>query len=436
MISFKLSTIIAVAAFFAQAAIAAPSPTIDTSASFMKRAASCTFPTPPKTSSLSAPMSVKGTFDGGNVRFDRGKGACSGQKEGGDKDAVFLLENGATLKNVVIGADQAEGVHCKGSCTIENVWFEDVCEDAITIRQTSGTTTIRGGGAKGASDKVVQHNGGGTVNISSYCVQDFGKLYRACGNCKTQYKRTVNISDVIAKNGSLLAGINSNYGDVATISNVTPTSVKSMCDTFQGNNSGKEPTKLTSNKANSNYDLGLANSLALFDASSLMISGEPRTVFPSPHSRHVHRELRTFQDVFNLRLSFFLMGALSKRKRTARNNLKKARADQYVYSPDMDTENEHAIQEPYVPNVLLWDDCGSIVSELVENRTEVSQHDFSNEHEATAEEDSAQVYEGNAESSTSIEETPSEGPSVRDIDHGLECSYPASNQKKPLAHIQ
>ncbi|KAF8755960.1 Pectate lyase [Rhizoctonia solani] len=235
MISFKLSTIIAVSAFFAQAAIAAPSPTIDTSAAFMKRAASCTFPTPPKTSSLSAPMSVKGTFDGGNVRFDRGKGACSGQKEGGDKDAVFLLENGATLKNVVIGADQAEGVHCKGSCTIENVWFED------------------GRRSQGASDKVVQHNGGGTVNISSYCVQDFGKLYRACGNCKTQYKRTVNISDVIAKNGSLLAGINSNYGDVATISNVTPTSVKSMCDTFQGNDSGKEPTKLTSNKANSKY---------------------------------------------------------------------------------------------------------------------------------------------------------------------------------------
>ncbi|GAB1524573.1 hypothetical protein RhiTH_007727 [Rhizoctonia solani] len=102
----------------------------------------------------------------------------------------------------------------------------------------------------------------------------------------------------------------------------------------------------------------------------------------------------------------------------------------------MDTENEHVIQEPYVPNVLLWDDCGSIVSELVENRTEVSQHDFSNEHEATAEEDSAQVYEANAESSTSVEETPSEGPSVKDIDHGLECSYPASNQKKPLAHIQ
>ncbi|CAE6521264.1 hypothetical protein RSOLAG22IIIB_06171 [Rhizoctonia solani] len=253
MVSFTFSTIIAAVAFFSQNAVAVPSPSVRSNGVHVKRAASCTFPNPPKTSSLSAPMTVKGTFDGGNVRYDRGKGACSGQKEGGDKDAVFLLEPGATLKNVVIGADQAEGVHCKGSCNIYNVWFEDVCEDAITIKQTSGTTNIVGGGAKNADDKVVQHNGGGVVNIDSYCAQDFGKLYRACGNCKTQYKRTVNISNVIAKNGKVLAGINSNYEDVATIKTSTNSysSVGSICDTFQGNNNGKEPTKLTSNKSNS-----------------------------------------------------------------------------------------------------------------------------------------------------------------------------------------
>ncbi len=50
------------------------------------------------------------------------------------------------------------------------VWFEDVCEDAITIKQSSGTSTIRGGGALHAEDKVVQHNGGGTVVIDSFCV--------------------------------------------------------------------------------------------------------------------------------------------------------------------------------------------------------------------------------------------------------------------------
>lgn len=64
------------------------------------RAASCTFPSPPKTSSLSAAKTISAgtTFDGGNVRFDRGSGACEGQKEGGDKDAVFLVEEGATVQ--------------------------------------------------------------------------------------------------------------------------------------------------------------------------------------------------------------------------------------------------------------------------------------------------------------------------------------------------
>ncbi|KAK1233487.1 hypothetical protein PQX77_003383 [Marasmius sp. AFHP31] len=254
----KLAVIVSLAAALVQAA---PSPT--TAEEFIRRdadappfvaprAASCTFPSPPKTSSLSAAMTITGTFDGGNVRFDRGKGACKGQTEGGDSDAVFILQSGATLQNVVIGADQSEGVHCLGPCNLKNVWFEDVCEDAITIKQTSGTSNIIGGGAKNADDKVVQHNGAGTVKIDSFCVQTFGKLYRSCGNCSTQYKRSVLISQIDAKSGSSLAGINSNYGDTAQLdtASIKTSSVSSMCDTYQGNNSGAEPTKLTSNQAN------------------------------------------------------------------------------------------------------------------------------------------------------------------------------------------
>ncbi|CAA7265552.1 unnamed protein product [Cyclocybe aegerita] len=48
------------------------------------------------------------------TRYDRG----------GDADPVFLLEEGATLSLVVIGANQADGIHCLGSCTLDNVWFE------------------------------------------------------------------------------------------------------------------------------------------------------------------------------------------------------------------------------------------------------------------------------------------------------------------------
>ena len=67
-------------------------------------------------------------FDGGMKSFDRAgsPGACNGQTELDEDAAVFILEPGATLRNVIIGKDQAEGVHCRGACTLENVWWDDV----------------------------------------------------------------------------------------------------------------------------------------------------------------------------------------------------------------------------------------------------------------------------------------------------------------------
>ena len=75
-------------------------------------------------------------------------------------------------------------MHCQGHCTLEFVWFEDVCEDAISIKEDKAgkESWIIGGGAYHASDKVVQHNGCGTVNIVNFYVNDYGKLYRSCGN--------------------------------------------------------------------------------------------------------------------------------------------------------------------------------------------------------------------------------------------------------------
>lgn len=94
------------------------------------------------------------SFDGGMYVFDRGVSCTSG--EGGGKDAVFALENGASLSNVIIGPNQIEGIHCQGSCSLTNVWWSAVCEDAFTIKEQEAgeTTTISGGGAYGASDKV------------------------------------------------------------------------------------------------------------------------------------------------------------------------------------------------------------------------------------------------------------------------------------------
>ncbi|THU96463.1 hypothetical protein K435DRAFT_858584 [Dendrothele bispora CBS 962.96] len=70
----------------------------------------------------------------------------------------------------------------------------------------------------------------------------------------SQHQRTVHISNVIASDGDVLAGVNSNFGDVAVISSSTNklTNVDSVCDTFEGNDNGDEPPKLTSNQKNAN----------------------------------------------------------------------------------------------------------------------------------------------------------------------------------------
>jgi hypothetical protein len=92
--------------------------------------------------------------------FDRRDtpGDCGGQAELDQQAAVFILEPGATLRNAIIGRAQAEGVHCRGPCRLENIWWEDVCEDAATF-WGSGPRYISGGGAREASDKMFQHNG-------------------------------------------------------------------------------------------------------------------------------------------------------------------------------------------------------------------------------------------------------------------------------------
>lgn len=187
------------------------------------------------TKTLGAPQYIpRGTtFDAGWVKYDRGV-KCTGQAEGGkshqslrfstptnkisgEKDTVFVLEEGAKLRNVIIGANQREGVYCKGSCTLEFVWFEDVCEDAISIKG-GGTANIIGGGAFKAEDKIIQHNGCGHVNIINFYAKDYGKVYRSCGNCKNNCRRSVHMEGTTAVNGGELMGINLNYGDKVSYS--------------------------------------------------------------------------------------------------------------------------------------------------------------------------------------------------------------------------
>jgi hypothetical protein len=127
-----------------------------------------------------------------------------------------------------------------------NSWFTDVCEDAVTFLQKSGTSYVNGGGARGASDKVLQHNGGGTVAVKNFLASNIGKLYRSCGNCKTQYQRHSTFENIrVTDKSSVVAGVNANYGDTTSIKNSCILKGAS-CWLFKGNSNGAEPSKIGS----------------------------------------------------------------------------------------------------------------------------------------------------------------------------------------------
>ena len=144
--------------------------------------------------SISGTVNVSGTFDGGMKTY-----CCIGDgSQSESQDPMFEIANGGTLQNVILGSPAGDGVHCEGTCTIRNVWWNDIGEDAATFQGTGGGTSyVIGGGARYGSDKTFQHNGNGTVSISGFYLSGSGKLYRGCGNCTNSYQRHVMIDNVL-----------------------------------------------------------------------------------------------------------------------------------------------------------------------------------------------------------------------------------------------
>ncbi|MFH8294109.1 pectate lyase [Streptomyces sp. NPDC018059] len=198
---------------------------------------------------VSKTIEVSGSRDGGLKRY-YGSGALGGDGQNEGQDPIFKLKDGATLKNVIIGSPAADGIHCMGSCTLQNVWWEDVGEDAATFKGTSDGSTyaVQGGGARKADDKVFQFNGAGKLVVNKFQVSDFGKLVRTCGNCSKQYQRDIIVNDTdITAPGKSIVGINTNYNDTAALRNIrihgdSGKKIKT-CIRYTGNNTGAEPVE-------------------------------------------------------------------------------------------------------------------------------------------------------------------------------------------------
>jgi hypothetical protein len=178
--------------------------------------------------SCKAGSTISGKVDCGSVSIGT---SCAGQNE--KQAPLLVLEEGASIKNLTIKAGGgADGIHCKGNCTLENVVWEDVCEDAATMLGGPGTVMrVIGGSAKNAEDKVFQHNGvGSTIYVEGFNTYGtIGRLWASCGNCdgntgpRKFIANGVNINGSVAKpdgNASYVLRLNSNYGDKATVRNL------------------------------------------------------------------------------------------------------------------------------------------------------------------------------------------------------------------------
>jgi len=201
-----------------------------------------TWPTPTGTPvNISSTMKISGSYDG-KMALHNGSGSgdfakdCTAAGTGaqGTTNALFQLADGATIQNVIIGTHGADGIHCDGTCTIKNVWWQAVCDDAVTAAEgSSGTVTIQGGGAVGAHDKLFQDNSHGKFIIDSFYGQKLGKMYRACGQggaCGTT-KGNLTLTNSIAIGVSEVVGITSGR-DTATISKLCVIQTPVICQPY------------------------------------------------------------------------------------------------------------------------------------------------------------------------------------------------------------
>lgn len=165
----------------------------------------------------------KDVWDFTNQRIGVKSSAC---ESGEDQTTVFEVEDGVTVRNLIIAGGSAggNGIVCKGNCTLEYVYWEDVCEDAATNTKDGATMTLDHVIALHATDKVFQHNakGGSKTIIRNSYISDFGKLWRSCGDCEANGGPRHLVIENVRVDGvrTAVAGANRNYNDTVTMKNL------------------------------------------------------------------------------------------------------------------------------------------------------------------------------------------------------------------------
>jgi hypothetical protein len=153
---------------------------------------------------VNEPIRVKKgeVFDGEGKTFTASNKLGTGdQRE--DQLPLFILEDGASLKNVVIGDNGADGVHVYGDAKVDNVHWTNVGEDALTVKPNKegkkANVEITNSSAQGANDKIFQLNADANVTVDDFKAKDFGSFLITNGGAQGDWN--INLKNITAEDG-------------------------------------------------------------------------------------------------------------------------------------------------------------------------------------------------------------------------------------------
>ncbi|TDH73276.1 uncharacterized protein CCR75_005479 [Bremia lactucae] len=176
-------------------------------------------------------------FDGGMKTYKRSNVAYQSGAKMTRANAVFIVQAGGTLKNVIIAG--GGGVFCEThNCALVNVWFKDSVQSALHVNSGTGITTITGGGARNVARRIVFCQASGTVVVNGgFYMVNSGRLFESCGTCGP-VKRAVIVDGIVNVNPTAeLIRMNANYNDRGVISKaIITTSMANypVCTCFEG----------------------------------------------------------------------------------------------------------------------------------------------------------------------------------------------------------
>jgi pectate lyase C len=108
---------------------------------------------------------------------------ASGLGDGSDAEnqkPIIRLNAGSTARNGIIAAPGADGCHYYGNGTLSAITWQDVGEDATTVK-SGGTCLLTGSSGTNAADKFGQINAAATWTFQNVRVNTCGKVIRQNG---------------------------------------------------------------------------------------------------------------------------------------------------------------------------------------------------------------------------------------------------------------